>query len=207
MILRTVSVNMGDKILKVTKYLHGCQTIEKEVSLLYTTATKKLPSPQLSTITTAIAFDKQKHAAVIEELLKPLSYIALSPNELSAEFKSGVEETRKLRNAIAVHNDLNPEEIEKFLKNLTNLEDSLSDLYGNLIDSKLLEDYSKDVADEPVLSSENLKYILQAFKQDNLKHRDMLIESLYFYKKNLQKNIDNTPKVRYNNPDSWYIYS
>jgi hypothetical protein len=198
---------MSDKIVMVNKYLYGCFTIEKEISLLYSTATKKLPSPQLSSITTAIAFDKQKHAVVIQELLKPLSYISLSPEELSVEFKSGVDEIRELRNALVLDKDLDCEGIEKLLKNLTNLEDSLSDLYGNLIESKLLEEYSEGTTDEHVLTGENLKYILQAFKQDNLKHRDMLIESLYFYKKNLQKNIDNTPKVRYNNPDSWYIYS
>jgi len=193
---------MGEKILDATKYLYGCLNLEKELNLLYTMATKKLPSPQ-STITTAIVFDNQKHVAVIKELLKPLSNIYFSPDELSKEFKKSVGEISKLLNVLTMQDKIENEEISELLKALTNIEDILHDFYAHFIESKLIENYYNALPEASGLTGENLKYILQTLKQDNLKHREMLIESLYFYRKSEQKNIDTTPIVRYQNPDAW----
>jgi hypothetical protein len=194
---------MGEKIREVTKYLYGCLTTEKEISPLYITATTKLPCPQLSAITLSIAYDNQKHAAVLLELLKPLLHISISKNELSKEFKIGFCEISNLHNRLIMEKNMDYEEVDKLLKDLTNLEDYLNDLYTNFIDSKLIENYSNGFLDEPILTGENLVYILRTLKQDNLKHRSMLIDSFDFFKKTLPKNKDATAKFRYQNPDAW----
>lgn len=194
---------MGEKIRESTKYLYGCVTLEQEVNLLYVMATKKLPYSQLRAITTALSFDSQKHAAVIKELLKPALNVDINPDELSKEFKKSSVEIGKLLNALTEEDDIDDEQISDLLKTLTNIEDLLHDLYAKFIESKLAEDYSNSLPEESGLTCENLKYILHVLKLDNLKHREMLIESLYFQSKNAQKNKDTTPLVRYQNPDAW----
>lgn len=102
-----------------------------------------------------------------------------------------------------MENNMESENIDRLLKNLTTLEDYLYDLYANLIDSELLQSYSKGVLDGTVLTEENLGYILKTLKQDNLRHRRLLTDSLCFYKKNLLKNKDTSPTVEIQNPDAW----
>ena len=194
---------MGEKISEVTKYLYGCFTIEKEISDLYLAATKKLPCQQLSLITLSIAYDNQKHVAVLNEILKPLLQISISKNLLSEEFKVGFCEVSKLHNTLIMKGDMDSEDIDCLLNNLTNIEDYLYDLYANLIDFKLMQDYSTGFLDYSILNSENLFYILKTLKQDNLKHRRMLIDGLYFYKRNFIEYKDTTPIVRYQNPEAW----
>ena len=194
---------MGEKISEVSKYLCGCFTLEKEISDLYFAVTKKLPCQQLSLITLSIAYDNQKHVAVLNEILKPLLHIPISKNLLSEEFKVGFCEVSKLHNTLIMKGDMDSEDIDSLLNNLTKIEDYLYDLYVNLIDFKLMQDYSTSFSDYSVLNSENLFYILKTLKQDNLKHRRMLIDGLYFYNRNFIENKDTTPIVRYQNPEAW----
>lgn len=198
-----LAISLSEKTREFAKYLYGCLTIEKEVNLLYASATKKLHSQQLQIIITALAYDNQKHAAVLQKLREPLFYIHLSSDELSKEFKKIICELSQLRYTIDVKGNLDKEDTITLLKSLTEVEDCLGNLYGNLIESKLADDYSNTFLNDSRLTSENLKYILQTLNQDNLKHRDMLIESLYFFNRNLQKTKDTTPIVRYQNPDAW----
>jgi hypothetical protein len=53
------------------------------------------------------------------------------------------------------------------------------------------------------MTRENLLFIMLALKEDNIKHRNMLIESLFFFNKNKLKNKDLTPMVKFKNPDAW----
>lgn len=198
-----LAISLSEKTREFAKYLYGCLTIEKEVNLLYASSTKKLPSQQLQIIITALAYDNQKHAAVLQKLREPLFYIHLSSDELSKEFKKIICELSQLRYTIDMKGNLDKEDTITLLKSLTEVEDCLGNLYGNLIESKLADDYSDTFLNDSSLTSENLKYILQTLNQDNLKHRDMLIESLYFFNRNLQKTKDTTPIVRYQNPDAW----
>jgi hypothetical protein len=194
---------MSKKIREVNKYLYGCFAVEKEANLLYVTATRKLPSQQLSAITTALAYNHQKNAAVIQELLKPIVRLHLNSYKLSKEFKEGIGEISKLRNALDMRDNLEGEEINELLKNLTNVEDYLNDLYTELLESRLIENYSYTFSEVSASTRESIEYILQALKQDNLKHRDMLVESIFFNRKIQQRNEDTTPIVRYKNPDAW----
>ena len=193
---------MDEKVGAATKHLYGCLTLAEEINLLYFTATKKLPFP-LSIITTIIAYDNHKHAAVIKELLKPVLQTHLSLNELSMEFKKSICEISNLLNDINNKESIEHEDISNFLKSLTNIEDCHLNFYCDFIESKLIEDYTNAIPEASSLTIQNLKYILQTLKQDNLKHRDMLIESLYFHHKNEEKNKDYTPIVRFQNPNAW----
>jgi hypothetical protein len=193
---------MGDKVSEATKYLYGCLTLEKEVNHLYITATKKLASPLLTIITTSIAYDYQKHVTMIQELLKPLDP-SINPDDLPKEFKKSVNEMGKLIEALANEDNIDADEIRDLLKNLTDFEEGLHNFYANFIESKMLEDYSNALLELSDLTDEYLRFILNSIMQENLEHREMLIEGLSFHSKNEQKNKDSTPVIRYQNPDAW----
>jgi hypothetical protein len=194
---------MDEEIQEATKYLYGCLNLEKEVNRLYVVLAKKLPCPQMSIITTAIVYDGQKHIAVIKEALKPLLHMYFSPEEISKEFKKAVHEVTKLHDALIVEDNIEDEDISELVKTLTNIEDCLHDFYEHFRESKFIEDFTSALSGNSGLTTENLKYILQTLKHDNSQHREMLIDSLYFKRKNDLKNKDTTPIVRYQNPNAW----
>ena len=193
---------MSKKIPEAAKYLYGCLTLEKEVNHLYITATKKLPSPMLTIITTAISYDYQKHVTMIQELLKPLDS-SINPDDLPKEFKKSVNEIGKLNNALANEDKIDFDEVRDLLKNLTALEEGLHNFYSNFVESKMIEDYSNALLEVSDLTSEYLSFILNTIMQENMEHREMLIEGLSFHSKNEQKNKNSTPLIRYQNPDAW----
>jgi hypothetical protein len=196
-------VNMDKKLQEVNKYLYGCFTVEKEVNLLYVATTKKIPSTQLSVTTTALAYNHQKNAAVIREILNPLIRTNISYSKLTKEYTEGVEEIRKLRNALDMKDNMEHEEVSDILKDLATIEDYLDGLYADLIESEFIENYSYTFSELTGLTNENLEYMLQALKQDNIKHKEMLIEATFYYNKNQQRNVDTTPIVKYQNPNAW----
>jgi hypothetical protein len=193
---------MSKKLSEAAKYLYGCLTLEKEVYHLYITATKKLPTPLLTIITTAIAYDYQKHVTMIQELLKPLDS-SINPDDLPKEFKKSVNEIGKLIDVLANEDNIDFDEVRDLLKNLTALEDGFHNFYTNFVESKMIEDYSEALLEVSDLTIEYLSFILNAIMQENVEHREMLIEGLSFHSKNEQKNKDSTPAIRYQNPDAW----
>lgn len=195
---------MSEKTLEAIKYLYGCITVETEANLLYTIATQRLPCPELSTITIALAQDNQKHAKMIKELYRPLHEMCFNLNELAKDFKKISDEIDKLKDNITPLETIEKDEIGDFLKSLTNLEDCLHNLYANFLQSTLFSDFAEALYEASSITEDNLAYIIEAIKKDNLQHREMLVESLYHYHKATQKNIE--PSVKYQNPDSWIRY-
>jgi hypothetical protein len=195
---------MSEEVVEAVKYLYGCIMVETESNLLYTIATQRLPCPELSTITIALAQDNQKHAKMIKELCRPLNEMCFNPSDLAKDFKKISIEIDKLKDDITPLVTIEKEEIGDFLKSLTNLEDCLHNLYANFLQSTLFSNFAEALYEASNITEDNLSYIIEAIKKDNLQHRNMLIESLYHYHKATQKNIE--PSIKYQNPDSWIRY-
>lgn len=193
---------MGEKIVEAVKYLYGCITVETEANLLYTEAQDRLPCPALSTIAIALAEDNQKHAKMIKELWLPLREICFDPSDLADDFKKMAKEIHELKEDISLL--VEKEEMEDFIKTLADLEECLHDLYANFLESTLFRTFAQVLYEASSITGDNLSYIFGTMKDDNLKHRNMLIESLYQYQKATQKNIK--PLIKYQNPDAWIRY-
>jgi len=195
--------NMPNDQTNSVKYLLNCHNLEGEVYLLYSTASKKLNRPELSCILRAIAQDSQKHAKIIEELFRPLVFINFESGKYDKTFTKLSAEIRKSTNNIDPIKTINDDEIPDLLKDLTKVEDTLLDFYCYFIDSEMLRAFANKLSTSTDMTRENLLFILQSMKEDNIKHRNMLIESLYFFNKSKLKNKDLTPMVKFQNPDAW----
>jgi rubrerythrin len=192
----------NDQINSV-KYLMNCHNLESEVYLLYSTASKKLSRPELSCVLRALAQDSLKHAKVIEELFRPLVFISFENGKYDKNFNKLSSEIRKSTEYLNSTETIEDNEIPDLLKDLTKVEDTLLDYYCYFIDSEMLKVFANKLSTSTDMTRENLLFIMQAMKEDNIKHRNMLIESLFFFNKNKLKNKDLTPMVKFKNPDAW----
>lgn len=194
------------KIEETVKYLSCCRILENETYSLYSIAAKKIDRPEISSITSAIAHDCLKHSKVIQELLKPITGISTDINQCNKDFRKVMKETQKLSGELSLLDTISEDMLPEFLKGLVALEDYLYEIYNFFVDSPMLKEFADGLSVYYRVTPENLTFIIECLKEDNQKHREMLIETLYFFNKSQMKNQENPPPfVKYQNPDRWVL--
>jgi rubrerythrin len=189
---------------KPVEYLSYCIVLEEQMFSLYNIVAKKMRSPELNNIIIALAYDSLKHLKTIEEQLKPVVKVPVDLNECEGTLVKAWTEIRNCLSGLSEIEFIRNEILPDFLKSLTNIEDTMSEIYSNFIKSKLVDNFAFAVSNLIPATKENVTFIMNFMIEDNLKHRAMLIEAVYFFNKNKCKDEINTaPVVRYRNPDAW----
>ena len=99
---------------------------------------------------------------------------------------------------------ISDDRIPDFLKSLASLENCIYEVYSFFVKSEMLKNFVKGISHFVPITMENLTYIINLMMEDNLKHRQMLLEDVYFFEENKLKNTQNrAPFVKYQNPDAW----
>ena len=196
--------------IESVKYLSCCRILESEAYFLYAKLTTKLDRPEISSITLAIAYDGLKHSKVIQELFKPITDINknLSQylNQCNKDFREVWKEINKFSGDLSKIDTINDEALPDLLKGLANLEDCLYEIYTFFLDSRMLKQFADVLSGFSLVTPENLAFIIECLREDNHKHREMLIESSCFFNKSQLKNKEYpAPIVKYQNPDGWII--
>jgi rubrerythrin len=95
------------------------------------------------------------------------------------------------------------EKLLSLLKILDFLERSLGEEYYMLVQMKTLQYMTKQIRESYDVDLEDLKSTFEGIIQDEEKHGELLskIKKILAPKENKAK--DNTPEVRYTNPDAW----
>jgi rubrerythrin len=197
---------MPTKQTDAVKYLVNCRNLEYATYSLYSAVTKKLKRPEINCILRGIAQDCFKHTKIIEELFKPLSFASYESGKNDKNYNKLSSEIRKYTNNLTPIEVFNDDEMPDLLNDLTEIEDCLSDFYSYFIDSQMLKQFTDQLSTVTDITEENLLFILKILKIDKLKHRNMLVETLHFYKESKLRNRDTTPLVRFQNPDAWIHY-
>jgi hypothetical protein len=193
---------MNDKLQESAQYLRCCSNLEIEAFKLYETLSKKINQPENSFIL-GIAYDSLKCAKIIQGIL---DYFDL-PDTENMNCKKNMSElaTKMTRfsKRISRTNNLNYEISCEILRELTILEDRLSETYTNYLQSSA----SKIVADEfsrLAVNLSNFKKIFETFIEQKQKHRETLIEIKYCFEvKESERLKQLAPIVKYPDPDSW----
>lgn len=185
------------------KYLLNCYNLENEAFSLYSYITKRLLRPEIKCMLLTLSQDCTKHTKIIEELLKPLLLSNFEETKYEKNFNEISTEIRDFNANILKIPVIDDEMTPQLLNNLIKIEDCLFEFYSNFVDSKLLRLFADQISTFIETVPENLSYIIESLREDNQKHRNMLIETLYIFNKDKSKNKDTTPLVRFKNPDAW----
>ncbi|MGD0202670.1 MAG: hypothetical protein ABSC20_02035 [Candidatus Bathyarchaeia archaeon] len=193
---------MVEKLQESAQSLKCLNNIEIEAFRLYEALSKKINPPESSFIL-CLAYDSLKCAKIIQGIL---DYIDLPETENINCKKNLLEianNISKFTKKLFKTNNLNYELSCEILKELTNLEDQLSEVYTNYLQSPAL----KNIADEfskLALNLSNFKKIFETFAEQKQKHRETLIEIIYcFEAKESERLTTMAPTFKYKNPDSW----
>ena len=192
---------MSDKLQESGQTLKCFNNIEMEAFRLYETLSKKINPPEGSFIL-GLAHDSLKCAKIVQGIL---DYLDLPEENLNckknlAELANSIS---KFNKTVSKTNNVNYEISCEILKELTDMEDQLSQVYANYLQSASI----KIVADEfskLALNLSNFKKIFETFAEQKQKHRETLIEIIYcFEAKESGRLRTMAPTFKYKNPDAW----
>ena len=195
---------MVEKLQESAQSLKCLNNIEIEAFRLYEALSKKINPPESSFIL-CLAYDSLKCAKIIQGIL---DYIDLPETENINCKKNLLEianNISKFTKKLFKTNNLNYELSCEILKELTNLEDQLSEVYTNYLQSpsiiNIADEFSKLALN---LRERNFKKIFETFIEQKQKHRETLIEIIYcFEAKESERLTTMAPTFKYKNPDSW----
>jgi rubrerythrin len=195
---------MVEKLQESAQSLKCFNNIEIEAFRLYEALAKKINPPESSFIL-SLAYDSLKCAKIIQGILE---YIDL-PETGNMNCKKNLTEianniSKFTKRAIKTNN-LNYEISCEILKELTNIEDQLSEVYTNYLQSpsiiNIADEFSKLALS---LRERNFKKIFETFIEQKQKHRETLIEIIYcFEAKEAERLRTMSPTFKYKNPDEW----
>ena len=193
---------MNEKLQESAQSLKCFNNLETEAFRLYEMLSKKLNPPESSFIL-SLAYDCMKDAKILQGILDYIDLPALENSNCKKNLAELASNISKFTKRLSKTNNLNYEISCEVLKELTNMEEQLSEVYVNYLQTPAV----KIVADEfskLALNLSNFKKIFENFAEQKQKHRETLIEIIYcFEAKESERLRTMAPTFKYKNPDAW----
>jgi len=186
-------------------YLGCLNMLEYNTFLLYRGLSEKTDTPIAKSLLLGIAQDSLKHSTLLKGIGKSIANVEvktkdcannLGPIWLTVTNYLDEVTTRKVSELSL------PDLYEKLIP----LESELGEEYYVLIQMQTLKHLTKEINERYNISLDNVKSIFESIINDENHHVELL-GTLKEIAKPIEKNLDNTPMVRYQSPDNWRNYS
>jgi hypothetical protein len=194
---------MNDKVQESAQYLRYCSLIENEAFRLYETLSKKINQPESSFIL-GLAYDNLKNAKIIQGILDYFDQEEIENKNVKKNLSELATETTMFLKKISKINNLDYLISVEILKELINLEDTLSEVYKNYLQSNQTKIITDELSKSITVNYGNFKKVFENFIEEKLKHRGVIIEIMYSLElKETETHRKITPLIKYQNPETW----
>jgi hypothetical protein len=176
---------------------------ENKTCLLYKDLSEKIESPIVRSLLLHISLDNQKHSTVLKGIAQSINKTNSKPAELPKTMNEAWRSIDAFQIELASIDKIPGEELLGLLEQLTALENSLSQEFDALVQFSALDLLSRELKVFHNLSLQALKAIFLEIIHDDDYHKEILTVIKEVLEGKQEEMIDNTPKVRFNNPDGW----
>lgn len=191
-----------EKIEESAQYLKGCASIETQAFKLYETLAKKINHPESSFIL-GFAYDSIKNAKIIQSMLQTLD-LPDEDNENKKAVSVLASEVYTFSRRIEKTNSIDQKSLIEILKELVRLEDLVSKLYSEYLESSYPKILAEEMAKFFTMDYGSFKKVFEGFVAEKQGHRETMIEIIYLIgAKEAERAKNSTPTVKYQNPDAW----
>jgi hypothetical protein len=193
---------MNGKLQESASYLKGCSNLEAEIYKLYETLSRKINQPE-SSFVLGLAYDSLKCAKTLQVILDYFGLSEIQNLVCKKNFSELTSSVTDFPKKIAKTNNVNYEMTCQLLKELSGLEDQLSQIYANYTESAMITVLSEEFS-PLVIDCNYFKKIFEAFKLEKQKHKETILDVIYVIETKEAERFRNTsPHVKYQNPDAW----
>jgi len=175
--------------------------MEKELYQLYTNLSSKVEELPAKTLFVYIASDSLKHSTVLVKILEEAGGSKLKEQDCDENLRYHIDLVKSLSSDISRTKTVGREELLSIIDTLANFETLLFDEYAKAfrVDTTELTEENED----PDKNEQELSVFSLIVKDEDL-HKKILLSLVNMCDKKLDfKN--NTPIVKYQRPDSWYM--
>ncbi len=176
---------------------------ENRVSMLYREMSGKIWLSFVESLLAEVSIDGQKHAAVFKGLVDSLPKIEFDPNNCEEALVEACNSIDLLRKEIAEVSSLDEAAIMQLTDNLMAVEKSLATQYGEFVHPETVELLSEKLGRIYIMDVDVVRKLFEMLIRDEERHIEILATVKRLLDWSVLKKVDNTPQVRFQNPDSW----
>ena len=188
----------------MAKYIGCLSMLEYNTFLLYRSLSEKTETPLAKSLLLSIAQDSSKHSTLLKGIGNSIA-------NSEVKTKDCAENLGQIW--LTVTNYLNEAKTGKvgelaladLYEKLIPLESELGEEYYILVQMQTLKHLTKEINERYNISLDNVKSIFENIINDENHHIELL-GTLKELAKPIEKDLDNTPMVRYESPDNWRNY-
>ncbi len=186
----------------IAEYIQCLSKLEKGTSILYKTISQKIDLPLVKALFQEISIDSQKHCTILEGISESIKKTDVNPKECSKKIGQSWEIMDKAQKEIAKIDKIDAEHMQWLAKELKYFESIMGEEYYIFVQLKTLEVLVKEVNSKYNIDLNSTKKLFTKIIEDENHHRELLetIEKMVVKE---EKDADNSPVVKYQNPDSW----
>ena len=175
--------------------------MERELFELYTKLSERVEDLSAKTLFAYIASDGLKHSTVLVKIIEEAGGSKLKEQDCDENIRYNIDLIKALSADISRTKNVGREELLSIIDTLADFETLLFDEYAKAfhVDTKILTEEDED----PDKNETDLSIFSLIVKDEHL-HKQILLSLVNVCDKKLDFK-DNTPVVKYQRPDSWYV--
>lgn len=174
--------------------------MERELYQLYTNLSSKVEELPAKTLFAYIASDSLKHSSVLVKIIEEAGGSKLKEHDCDETIRYNIDLIKTLSTDISRTKNVGREELLSIIDTLAGFETLLFDEYAKAFrvdTTQLIENKDPD-------KNENELSVFSLIVKDENLHKQILLSLVNMCDKKLDFK-DNTPVVKYQRPDSWYV--
>ena len=185
----------------IAKYISCLSDLEEEIAVLYSSLSDKAEAPIIKSLLLSISKDSSKHSVLLKGVASSIS----DSKEKLGNCEKNLGEVWRI--VSSYHKEIKMKGNGKLsfidlLPKLNTLESSIGEEYYMFVQMKTLQLMVKEINQLYNIDLESVKKVFESIIKDEEHHREILV-TIKDIINDASKKLDSTPKVRYQNPDSW----
>ncbi len=176
---------------------------ENKTCLLYKDLSERIESPLVRSLLLHISLDSQKHSTVLKGIAQSMNKTNSKPADLPKTMSEAWRSIDAFQIELSSIDKISGDDLLSLSEQLTTLESSLAEEYDVLVQFNSLDMLSRELRINHNVSLESLKAIFLEIVHDEEYHKELLVVVKEILEEKQAEIVDNTPKVRFRNPDAW----
>ena len=192
-----------DKKKDFAKFLACSSLLESETFSFYNSLAEKVDHPLVKSLLRYIAYDSQKHSAILKGIADTLTESEIKVKDCKKELGETWSTIRAFSDEIAEKTRIPIEDLPSLLEKVTFLESTAGEEYSMLVRVKTIQFMKKQIRELYGVDLESLTNVFDVIIRDEEIHGNLLetIGKIIAGKEKPEEEI--TPIVKYQNPDAW----
>lgn len=187
----------------IVGFLKCSSLLEQETYQLYQSLAGKVDIPLIKSMLQHIAYDSQKHSAILNGMFESLGGSKINPKDCQKRTGLTWRTIEDLKREISSEKNIPKETLPSLAKKLEVLESNFGEEYFVLVQMKTLEYMTKEINEIYNVQLKDMKEIFEVIIRDEGTHKELLSKMQRFLTKDEKKTEDTKPGFKYQNPDAW----